>query len=466
MEIVARSRRLGALALVLLLAGCAAQTAAPSSPSAPIATALPTATPRPTNEANDVVYVRLNAGPTATIIAIDARTGDVLRTVNDGAVSADGTSVYWTEFASGGTRTTIHLADLATGTELRSFTVDGALRPAGNPEMFSPLAGDGRLTPDGRHLALMNSPFQINGAWVTRLAVVATETGTLETSVELRGQPTYNFLSFAPDGRTLFLEQYGDGATRTRAFDVASGTLGDVVGEGGTTSGFRTAAIASPDGRTLYRLDAGTPTTNCTSTDGPSCVPNAMPPYLVALDLASRRSTIVRLPDTQRSGDFDKYMLWSLALTPDGATLYAANPAIGVVDEVDTSRLSLRRTAAITVAHQDDGLLAAIGRFLFPVADAKRYVVGGAMLSPDGKTLFAAAHDGVAVIDTASLTSRAVWQKAHQFDTLRLSPDGLRLYAMDNNAGRLEIIDAVSGASLGEVKVQYVPAILRIEGSR
>src|SRR5207253_1330192 len=119
--------------------------------------------------------------------------------------------------------------------------------------------------------------------------------------------------------------------------------------------------VLSPDGRTLYRFDAGRQTTNCTSTDGPTCVPNAVPPSVVALDLIGRRATILRLPNAQQSDDFEKYMLWSLTMAPDGATLYAANPALGVIDEVDARQLSLRRTAPITVARGRDDLLAALG---------------------------------------------------------------------------------------------------------
>ena len=59
-----------------------------------------------------------------------------------------------------------------------------------------------------------------------------------------------------------------------------------------------------------------------------------------------------------------------------------------------------------------------------------------------------------------------MWQQAHRFDTLRLSSDGRRLYAMDNMAGKLVMIDATTGASLGEVRLRYVPAILRIDSSR
>ena len=40
------------------------------------------------------------------------------------------------------------------------------------------------------------------------------------------------------------------------------------------------------------------------------------------------------------------------------------------------------------------------------VAEAKRHVTSGAVLSPDGRALYAAGFAGLGVIDTASLTSR------------------------------------------------------------
>ncbi len=445
--------------LAFLVAGCSAQAVAPRPTDTPASARTATGSPR---ASNDVLYVR-SAGTSSAILVIDTRSGQTLRTLNDGAVSADAARVYWSESLSGATKTAIHLADLANGKELRTFTVDGDLRPAGNPITFNPLVGDRRLTNDGRYLALMSIPFQLDREWVTKLAVVNTDTGTIASSAELRGQSTYGFVTFAPDGRSLFLEQYGDGATRTRAFDVGSGKLLDLTGEGLVTTGFRTAGVLSPDGRTMFRLDTGSATTNCTSTDGPECIANGSPPYVVALDLVTRRVTRLMLPVAQRSGDFEKYLLWSLAITPDGSTLYAVNPALGVVDQVDARQMSLRRTAPITVARAHDEVITTIARFFFPVAEAKRYIIGGALLSPDGRTIYAAAHDGVAVIDAATLRSRAVWQPAHQIDTLRLSSDGRRLYAVDNMQGKLAMIDAETGASLGEVGLPYVSAILRID---
>jgi DNA-binding beta-propeller fold protein YncE len=329
--------------------------------------------------------------------------------------------------------------------------------------MFSPIAGDGRLSSDGRRLALMNTPFKIDGDWVTKLAVIDTATGALVSAVELRDQNSYSFVTFAPDAKSLYLEQYGGGETRTRVFDMTAGKIVDATGDGLTITGFRTTGVLSPDKRWLFRLDSGRQTTNCTSTDGPSCLPNGTPPSIIALDLVTRRATQVLLPAAQRSADFEKYMLWSLAVTLDGSTLYAVNSAIGVIDEVDAHRLSLRRTAPITVARAAPDALAAVARLFFPVAEAKRYLTGGAILSSDGRTLYVAGHDGLAVIDATSLSSRVIWQPRHQFDTLRLSSDGRRLYAIDNTAGRLVVIDTQTGASLGEVAVQWSTAILRID---
>ena len=420
------------------------------------------------NGSRDVLYVRTSPGTAAkaSIVAVSARTGETLRQLNDGAIAPDGRSVYWTEPAAGATKTVLHVTDLATGSDLRTFTIDGDLHPAGLAGTFDPAAYDGRLTPDGRFLALMSSPYQLNGGWITRAAVVDTSDGALAGPVELPAQNTYGFLTISSDGKALFLEQYGGGETRTRVLDVATATLHDLGGPGIVQEGFRAAAIRSADHSRVFRVDSGRQTTNCTSSDGPACVPNGTAPSVIALDLVTRRSTQVMLPSSQMSSDFEKYMLWSLVLSADGGALYATNPALGVVDEVDAKTLTLRRTASIPVSRADGGLLTALGRVLFPVAEAKRYLLGGAALSPDGRTLFAAAHDGIAVIDTRSLGAQALWQTAHQFDALRISRDGAYLYGIDNGKGIIVLIDPTSGADVGEIKLQYMAGIVGIDVGR
>ena len=463
MEGVTPRPRVAALTAALLVAGCGAEALAPRPSDSPLPAASATATPRPTNAADDIVYVRSNGGPAPQILALDARTGATVRALADGVLTPDGGSVYWTEPSDGGRKTAIHRTSLATGAELGSFVLDGDLRLAGLPGTFEASGAGAQLTRDGRLLALARPPSKVESDWITDIAVADVRAGATVATAHFRGASTYGFVAMAPDGRTLFVEQYGNGATRTRALDLATGTLVDPAGSGLVSNGMRTPGVTSPDGRWLYRVDAGNPTTNCTSSDSlASCTPNGTAPYVIAVDLSARRA--VRVPLSPRSSppDWERNMLWSIAMTPDGATIYAANPALGVVDEIDAGALALRRTGQMPVA-RTDGLLDAVARFFLPVADAKRYLVSGAILSPDGRTLYVAAYGGLAVIDTATLRSRAVWQSSRQFDALRLSADGRRLYAMDNMAGKLVILDLATGGSLGEIKLGYVSAILRVE---
>ena len=450
------------LTLAFLFAACGVEVAAPrpSATPAPASTGGTTATPRPTTASNDVVYLRsIGGADLASIVAVDARTGTTLRALRDGAVSLDRSTIYWTESVSGGTQTIVHTTDLLTGRDLRTATLDGDLRPA-------PSGGFGPAATDGKRLALKNVPYQLDGAWQTKLAFLDLASGHIDM-FDLSGTSTYDFIAFTRDGGAVVLNQYGEGTTKMRLLDLRSRALADPGGTGSVGSsqnGFRTPPILSADGRWMFLFDTGSLVTNCTSTDGPACVPNGVAPYVLALDLVSRRIATIGLPTEQRSSDFEKYLLWSVALTPDGSTLYVANPALGVIDEIDARALSLRRTGHITVSRADEGVLSAIGRVLFPVADAKRYLTSGALLSPDGRTLYAVAHDGLAVVDTTTLTSRGVWEPKHQFDVLGLSSDGARLYAIDNLNSRLVIFSARDGLNLGELRLgSYAPAIVRIE---
>jgi len=126
-------------------------------------------------------------------------------------------------------------------------------------------------------------------------------------------------------------------------------------------------------------------------------------------------------------------------------------------------KMSVRRTAQITVSRADDDALSALSRFLFPVANAKRYVTSGALLSPDERTIYAAGFKGVAAIDRGTLTSR-VWAGEREFDNLAISPDGARLYAADNQASKIAILDTRDGSTLGTLATpSYAQAILRVD---
>ena len=454
-------RRTLVLALGLLVAACAAQVVAPRPTETPTATAVPINTPRPTNHANDVVYLRsVTAGGLANILAIDARTGATLRTLPDGSVSFDRSLLLTTEESNGATKTVLRRLELASGQEIGSFVIDGSYHPAWTE------AGATALSRDGHHLALSISPYQSNSDWVTGFKIVDADTGETEATLDLKGQSTYGFAAMSPDGHSLFLNQFGEGATALRVFDVPSGTLLPVGAIAGARKpgGFRPPPVFSPDGRWMFGLDTGA-AGNCTSFDGPRCTPGPdEQPYVFALDLVSRRVLSAPLPMDQRSTDFEKYLLWSVAVAPDGARVYAVNPALGVVDEIDPGQMTVRRTSSITLSRVDDGLLVTLGRLLFPVADAKRYITGGAVFSPDGGTMYVVANKGITVIDTVTLASRPVSASDEEFDALYLTPDGKRLYAMSNADGRIAIISTRDYTRLGEIKIPaYGQTIVRID---
>ncbi|TMF77194.1 MAG: DUF342 domain-containing protein, partial [Chloroflexi bacterium] len=303
-----RPKRVVVLAFAFLLAACSTQVAAPRPSESPVSTTTPTTTPRPTNAVNDVIYLRsVGSGGVANILAIDARTGATLRTFPDGSPSFDRSTLYAAEEKKGATQTVVRRMDFASARELSSFTIDGTYHAVWTD------SGRTALSRDGRHLALSIYPYKLDGDWVTGFKVIDAGSGAIEATLDLKGQSTYSFVAISPDGRSLFLNQFGEATTGMRVFDVPSSTLLPATAIAGAVAqgGFRSPGVFSPDGRWMFSFDAGSQTTNCTSTDGPKCIPNGTPPYLFGLDLVSRRAVTVTVPVEQRSADFEKYLLWS-----------------------------------------------------------------------------------------------------------------------------------------------------------
>ncbi len=288
---------------------------------------------------------------------------------------------------------------------------------------------------------------------MTGFAVINATTEVVAGRFERRGTSTYGFVGISPDGASLFLQEVGDGGARLRVWDLASSAfLPDaVIGTrwDGRQAGFSTPPISTADARTAIWLDAGSASSA---------------PAVRVLDLVTKRVTTIALPDDQRSGDFEKYLLWSLAVSPDGSTLYAANPALGFIDDVSLRAGTLNRSSKVDVTRVADGVLALAVQAFFPIAEAKRYIRGGATLSSDGRTLFAAGTKGIAVIDTATLASRATWATDSTFDSFALSPDGARLYGISDQLGKIRVLRVADGALLGEIRpAAYPNEILRID---
>jgi DNA-binding beta-propeller fold protein YncE len=436
-----RFHRRSALALLLVLASCSAQVAAPreAGPSAP---------PSPVAElAPDAIYVRQGGnGQAAVISVIDARSGTVLRALPNGVVSADRSTLYFTEYLNAASQTRVRTIDVATGREGRAFTIDGAYG------MVSTIDGLAGLSADGRWLALQRDPIKLDDQWVSGFAVIDTASGAVAGRLALNSTSVYAYVGIGSGGTSLFIQQQGDGAARLRIWDFASAAFLPDAAIGtqwdGRQEGFATGPLATADGKRLAWIDAG----------------DRAAPSVRLLDLATKRVTTVGLPDAQRSADFERFSLWSLALSRDGATAYAVNPALGVIDEVDATAGLLRRTQRIPVTRPQDGALDQLARSFFGVADAKRYIRGGAALSADGRTLYTAGTKGIVVIETATLGSRATWSAGSAFDSVTLSPDGARLYTTSYELGKIRVVRTADGAVLGDIKPGMYPGdIVRID---
>ena len=435
-----RTPRQSLLALLVVLISCTAEVVAPRGTDAPLASAA-------ADRAPDILYVRLAGnGSQALISIVDARTGAVVRALPDGVVSRDRATLYSADAVNGASQTRVRVFDVASGRETRSFTVFGAYRTLTSNE------GPAGLSGDGRWLVLTRKQVKINDLWVSGFVVVNTGTGALAGQFDVRSASVYQFVAVAPDGGSLVLNELGDGATRLRIWAAASASFvpDAVIGAGwdGHQDGYATDPVASGDGKRVLWLDAG-------MKNGPA---------VRALDLVTKRMVSTGLPAGQRSDDFEKYLLWSLALSADGATLYAANPALGAIDEFDAVTAALRRTHEITVTRAADDPILAVRRLFFPVADAKRSIRGGAILAPNGGTLYAAGAHGVAAIRTATLVTVGTWATTDVFGSLAISPDGARIYAISEQSGKIRVLRTSDGFVLGEMRLANYPGeVVRVD---
>jgi DNA-binding beta-propeller fold protein YncE len=231
---------------------------------------------------------------------------------------------------------------------------------------------------------------------------------------------------------------------------VAAGQLGayTVIDKGGNgtpdpMSGVRLSGVFSPDGQWLYSVYAR----------------QGSGAFVHALNLTMPFAFCLDLPD---SGSPTDAFHWSLALTPDGKHLYAANGAMGSVtqiDNLDGYNPSIVRTKQI-------GPAAATASMLVQNVDAKELGANGAVLSPDGHTLVTTGSNGLIWIDTATLRARSRQLTNWNVWSLVGSPDGSRVYAL-SDAGRIAELSMADGrlASTFDPAAGSPIGLLRVEAA-
>src|SRR5262249_27012369 len=127
------------------------------------------------------------------------------------------------------------------------------------------------------------------------------------------------------------------------------------------------SSLATPDGRLQATLFVKTSETERTEA------------FIHLLSLDDSTAACIDLA----TGDLMAAGRYALILAPDGHTLYAANPSLGIVQTVDLRQRAVTRTVRFTPAAADDETSAAFGA-----------------LSRDGRSLYFSAGLGLQVLDT------------------------------------------------------------------
>ncbi len=356
-----------------------------------------------------------NAGESVKVL--DSGTGTVVRELPIGTPASDWSRYYIVTQLSGSAQ--LKAIDPASGRTIAQATIPASYSL---PDIASqgPTAG---ISPNGQWLALTQK-----GTSTNFLVGSSSLTDSFKT-IHVNGDFVFDALS--NDGKSLYLIQKMTDPNhyQVRLYDVAAGALMpqpvvDKREPNEPMNGIRGDSAADSTGNyvyTVYIRDGG--------------------PFIHALPLDEPIAWCVDLPSTA-SNDMERQFHWALALSRDGRTLYAANEAVGTVAVMTSGEPpTIVRTAPVAM-----NLPPRQGGGLVTDADAKGPRIGGAALSPDGRTLYSFADRGVVAIDTATLKVRTRYLDPWQPDSMRLSSDGKWLYVAESSESKLWQIDAATGA--------------------
>ncbi len=409
--LLALAQRHSALSLVLVLGALLA--ACGSGGASSIGQA-------PTIPPSEIIYVLDGASSGSQRIVAFHPGGPALLTLPAGLVSSDHRLLYTT--ATSGASTTLRVLDVVSGAALRSLALPGAYSTAG------PGFADAVLSGDGRWLAL-RAQAEASASSSATITLVDTQSGTIAKTIVLGG--SFELDALAPNGAMLYLIQNTGDAERhyyVRAYDIAAGALveGYIVDKTELDEtrmvGAALARQMAPDGRLAYTLYINTATNIAFVHMLPLATDGSGPYFARCVDLPHGSS-----PDLLRS--------YTLALSDDGATLYAVNAALGLA-------------SAITV-HPDNPLgdkidTSATFYPAVPGAASSQQRAVASVLSRDQRTLFVAGPRGIWAFAGADLKLQRVYLSDQSFTGLAASADGKTLYAVSPTSG-ITLLDLVSG---------------------
>lgn len=240
------------------------------------------------------------AGPGGPLVVYDTRTRAPRFALPPGMASADGQGYFSARVTHRGTRLNQYYAP--------------------NGELMNAWLQPGRWTlggvsPTGRWVALTR-----RRPATTTVRIFDVGRGRLAHVMQLKG--AFEVETVSRDGKRLFLIQHlADKRYNVRQYDLSHERLvARPLRAAGVKimAGYAWSGVASPDGRWLLTLYLSTQRKSA---------------FVHSLNLRRSRPACVNLPSGR--GSFAELKNYSLSLSPDSRVLFAANPTLGVVAEVD-----------------------------------------------------------------------------------------------------------------------------------
>jgi hypothetical protein len=292
------------------------------------------------------------------------------------------------------------------------------------------------LSTDGRWLALRPS---VSANSLEDIALIDTQAGKLVKTIRLSSN--FYLDAIAPNGDYLYLLEYlanQGGRYYVRAYDVDKNQLiRQIIADKSELNDPRMVGSAlmrqmAKDGKTAYTLYIDTarniafihalPLTQDGSTN---------PPYLArCLDLP-----------VGKSGNLLRY--YTMILSTDGRTLYAANSALGVIVHLSLSDVIFNIQISKVTFHTGDISAA-------NTTDPSLY--NGASLSPDQSRLYFVGVHGIWSFSTTDINTGTLYVQGNYladqtFTSIAMSNNGQTLYAVHPTRG-LTLLNIPSGQSL------------------
>jgi hypothetical protein len=365
----------------LVLAAAVLGLGAPSAAEACQCGGTPPEVSEPTSGSASGLLAIQSAGPRGPLVAYDIASGRVRFALPAGIASADGKR--YVVAARGRHSTTLRRFDARAGRYLGARSVAGGWNLGG-------------VSGNGRWIALVRPR---PGA--TQIQLLGPSRREVR-EFALRGW--FDVDAVANDGRRIFLIQYVNAGYLIRFYDLDRAQLATRVltERGKPMAGTAWGAVSSPDGRRVMTL----------------YLRGDHVAEVHTLDLVRGTAVCIDLP----RGSAAALRSYTLALGRDGRTLYAANPALGVVATVDLRALRVVRVVRFHPRANSD-----------PSARA-------AAVSHDGRTVYFAAGHSLYAYDAAYGRVRGGYEAGGPVAGVAFGPRDwtLRVVRRDGRSFRLD----------------------------